>query len=235
MQAYWKFGLCKNRNCARYFSREGAIEDAKRRFKRKLWRRAVKNKGRLHPEIEKLLAKMPSWKSTQNTGTSYDKVMHIFNVIVAMMPEMGFRSRNSPFSVDDMQIPGTPPATAGLWDAKGNLISGHVTAMIKPCITLPQHRGQGKQKALLMPRGTRGIDWKARPQAKGSVQSTTCKFMPARSKCSPSQTWSPTHTPSKKLGAATMLRVCGLPGPEAKKEESGQQTKGYKHKQINKR
>ena len=49
----------------------------------------MKNKGRLHPEIEKLLAKMPSWKSTQNTGTSYDKVMHIFNVIVAMMPEMG--------------------------------------------------------------------------------------------------------------------------------------------------
>ena len=156
MQAYWKFGLCKNRNCARYFSREGAIEDAKRRFKRKLWRRAVKNKGRLHPEIEKLLAKMPSWKSTQNTGTSYDKVMHIFNVIVAMMPEMGFRSRNSPFSVDDLQIPGTPPATAGLLGCQGQSYLWACNCYDQALYYTPSAQGPGQAEGLVDAQGHKG-------------------------------------------------------------------------------
>ena len=37
--------------------RAGAAEEAKERFKRKMWRRAVEGRGKLHPELEKAIKK----------------------------------------------------------------------------------------------------------------------------------------------------------------------------------
>ena len=52
---YWKHHLCKNADCGWWYGREGVAEKAKERFKRKIWRRAVEGKGKLHPAIEKSL------------------------------------------------------------------------------------------------------------------------------------------------------------------------------------
>ena len=162
----------------------------------------MKGKGRLHPEIEKILAKMPSWASTQQTGTSYDKITHILAVILAMMPD----AFHNPVSVDDLIIPGTPPALYGLWTPKGYLADASIQRagnMINPSVQVPQ-QGQGKQKALLKPKGTVGTAAnKARPQPKGTVGAAATsqglppfQFMPARPKWSPSQS----KAPSKKTG-----------------------------------
>ena len=54
-KTYWKFHLCKNDDCQWWYGRTDAAEDAKERFKRKIWRRAVEGMGKLHPAIEKSL------------------------------------------------------------------------------------------------------------------------------------------------------------------------------------
>ena len=119
--AYWKFGLCKNRECPRSFLRKDAIQDAKRMFKRMLWRRAVKGKGKLHPEIEKLLKILPTWGHVQKTGSPQNKVLSLYSIIISMMHEMAAGMNSPRWSVDDRAIPSTPKAKWGLWDPKGNL------------------------------------------------------------------------------------------------------------------
>ena len=61
---YWNFHLCKNKDCQWWYGRADAAEHAKERFLRKIWRRAVEGKGRLHPAIEKNL-KTLGWNHTQ--------------------------------------------------------------------------------------------------------------------------------------------------------------------------
>ena len=166
-------------------------------FKRKLWRRAVKGKGRLHPDIEETLKALPSWASIQQTGSSFDKTMHLFAVILAMPPGTGGWPPKG-----DLRIPGTPKAKWGLWSPKGYLADASIQRagnMINPSV-----QGQGKQKALLKPRGTVVTTRnKARPLPKGSVGAAATsqgmppfQYIPARPKWRPPQR----KAPSQKSG-----------------------------------
>ena len=56
MKAYWRHHLCKNPDCGWSWRRAGASDEAAERFKRKMWRRAVEGKGKLHGSIEKVLS-----------------------------------------------------------------------------------------------------------------------------------------------------------------------------------
>ena len=103
-QGYWKFRLCKNRDCQWYFNRRAALQDAKRRFHRKLWRRVVKGKGRFHRDIENAMKKT-KWR---RLPTRKMRVCKVYQIIRAMMTELA-GGMNAPDPAVLTRIPQTPP------------------------------------------------------------------------------------------------------------------------------
>ena len=106
-QGYWKFRLCKNRNCPWHFNRRGALLHAKRRFHRKLWRRVVKGKGRFHRDIEAAMTKTP-WRKLDNRKM---RVCKVWQIIRAMMTELpgGMNAPDYDGGTVGDRIPQTPP------------------------------------------------------------------------------------------------------------------------------
>ena len=111
----------------------------------------------------------PSWASTQQTGTAYDKITHIFGVLVSMMPAGKFKDLNSPFASEGRRIPTSPKANWGLWDPKGGLAAGS-KKRTGPMINVGQIQDYWKSKArlakrMLKPKGSVGQEAKKRSSA----------------------------------------------------------------------
>ena len=102
----------------------------------------------------------PSWASTQQTGTAYDKITHIFGVLVSMMPAGKFKDLNSHVATEGMRIPTSPKANWGLWNHQGGLAAGSKTRT-GPSINHGQIQSYVNMKAKLAKR----LWWKP----KGSV------------------------------------------------------------------
>ena len=100
-QSYWKFRLCKNQDCKWHFNRRGGLDEAKRRFQRKLWRRVIFGKGKFHEDIEKALSKT-KYKQLHSKKA---RVLKVYQVIRGMMTELP----GGMTAPDHTRIPLSPP------------------------------------------------------------------------------------------------------------------------------
>ena len=106
-KGYWKFRLCKNRDCEWYFNRRAALQDSKRRFHRKLWRRVVKGKGRFHRDIEAAMKQTP-WRRLPNKRMRLCKVWQIIRAMMTELPG-GMNAPDYDGGTVGSRIPTTPP------------------------------------------------------------------------------------------------------------------------------
>ena len=112
MMSYWKFHLCKNKKCHWYYKIPSAPEDAKKRWKKRLWMRAVERKGRMQPEIENELAlqrEVPGW-----CPKSEWKVARVYGVIKHIMRKRLRKAKAAPL-MNAQRIPKTPLSSLKSW------------------------------------------------------------------------------------------------------------------------
>ena len=55
VRTYWRHHLCKNKACPYFYQREGAAQEAAARYRRKLWHKAVKGRGKMDKAIEQII------------------------------------------------------------------------------------------------------------------------------------------------------------------------------------
>ena len=77
--SYWRHHMCLNAECEWWYQREGAEQEAMDRCKRRMWRRAVQGRGKMHPGIEKVIKNRSLFAlGTKNRGKyKYNSVLII--------------------------------------------------------------------------------------------------------------------------------------------------------------
>ena len=191
--SYWKFHLCRNKGCHWYYKIPSAPEDAKKRWKRRLWMRAVEHKGRMQPEIENELAiqrEVPG-----RCPKSEWKVARVYGVIKHIMRKRLRKAKAAPF-MNAQRIPKTPSKSCVPWELRPRAPRGSIAkaGLGRPQALTHWQKNVAKQKIRMLAKH-------AFPEYQPKASPQQVPTMGRRPKWSPKQTFAPKpKLPSVKSG-----------------------------------